>query len=239
MTTSGLSLSPGSATGNILLVALDSHHELIKWTLYTERYGYDAPEFCCGNVREMTAYINAMAPELAQGIQPRFVLEKAAVGEYVRQHEGKAAYSIRREGESPVRPTNPPATGNIGLSRFRTLRRMFPQGFPAERAEQHGMLYVFPSKAPGSGQGRLCGAARTAQEGADAMTRRSHGRPALPPDAKDEILHVLFANMEIRRRRDRGHLQKTPCLLRRRRPAGPLPQAAGPAPHGQPPGRLR
>ena len=29
------------------------------------------------------------------------------------------------------------------------------------------------------------------------MTRRSHGRPALPPDAKDEILHVLFANMEI------------------------------------------
>lgn len=23
-----------------------------------------------------------------------------------------------------------------------------PQGFPAERAEQHGMLYVFPSKAP-------------------------------------------------------------------------------------------
>ena len=29
------------------------------------------------------------------------------------------------------------------------------------------------------------------------MTRRSHGRPALPPDAKDEILHVLFANMKI------------------------------------------
>ena len=29
------------------------------------------------------------------------------------------------------------------------------------------------------------------------MTRRFNGRPALPPDAKDEILHVLFANMEI------------------------------------------
>lgn len=89
----------GERDGKYFLVALDSHHELIKWTLYTERYGYDAPEFCCGNVREMTAYINAMAPELAQGIQPRFVLEKAAVGEYVRQHEGKAAYSIRREGD--------------------------------------------------------------------------------------------------------------------------------------------
>lgn len=41
------------------------------------------------------------------------------------------------------------------------------------------------------------GAARTAQEGAGAMTRRSHGRPALPPKAKAEILEVLFANMEI------------------------------------------
>ena len=29
------------------------------------------------------------------------------------------------------------------------------------------------------------------------MTRRSHGRPALPPKAKAEILEVLFANMEI------------------------------------------
>ena len=29
------------------------------------------------------------------------------------------------------------------------------------------------------------------------MTRRSHGRPALPPKAKTEILEVLFANMEI------------------------------------------
>ena len=44
-------------------------------------------EFECGNVRDMVKYINAIAPELARGIQPRFVQEKAAVGEYVRQHE--------------------------------------------------------------------------------------------------------------------------------------------------------
>ena len=116
-------------------------------TLYTERYGYDAPEFCCGNVREMTAYINAMAPELAQGIQPRFVLEKAAVGEYVRQHEGKAAYSIRREGDHLF------AYQSSRDWKYRTVAvsdspENVPQGFPAERAEQHGMLYVFPSKAP-------------------------------------------------------------------------------------------
>ena len=137
----------GERDGKYFLVALDSHHELIKWTLYTERYGYDAPEFCCGNVREMTAYINAMAPELAQGIQPRFVLEKAAVGEYVRQHEGKAAYSIRREGDHLF------AYQSSRDWKYRTVAvsdspENVPQGFPAERAEQHGMLYVFPSKAP-------------------------------------------------------------------------------------------
>jgi len=32
----------GERDGKYFLVALDSHHELIKWTLYTERYGYAA-----------------------------------------------------------------------------------------------------------------------------------------------------------------------------------------------------
>ena len=40
-------------------------------------------------------------------------------------------------------------------------------------------------------------AAHTAQEGAGAITRRSHSRPALSPKVKTEILEVLFANMEI------------------------------------------
>ena len=137
----------GERDGKYFLVALDSHHELIKWTLYTERYGYDAPEFCCGNVREMTAYINAMAPELAQGIQPRFVQEKAAVGEYVRQHEGKSSYSIRRAGDHLF------AYQSSRDWKYRTVAvsdspENVPQGFPAELAEQHCMLYVFPSEAP-------------------------------------------------------------------------------------------
>ena len=37
------------------------------------------------------------------------------------------------------------------------------------------------------------------------MTRRFNGRPALPPEAKDEILHVLFANiLQDRYRRQLG-----------------------------------
>ena len=176
MTTSGLSLSPGSATGNTLSFALDSHPRAYE-------VGARSQSGMAMTRRNLNAamsvrwspYINAIAPELAQGIQPRFVLEKAAVGEYVRQHEGKAAYSIRRAGGSPVRLPIPRDW------KYRTVAvsdspENVPQGFPAELAEQHCMLYVFPSEGARSGQGRR-GAARTAQEGADAMTRRSHGRP--------------------------------------------------------------
>lgn len=137
----------GERDGKYFVVSLDSPHEHMKWALVTERYGYDAPEFECGNVRDMVKYINAIAPELARGIQPRFVQEKAAVGEYVRQHEGKSSYSIRRAGDHLF------AYQSSRDWKYRTVAvsdspENVPQGFPAERAEQHGMLYVFPSKAP-------------------------------------------------------------------------------------------
>lgn len=137
----------GERDGKYFLVALDSPHELIKWTLYTERYGYDAPEFCCGNVREMTAYINAIAPELAQGIQPRFVQEKEAVSEYVRQHEGKDAYCIRREGEHLFTYQSSRDWKYRTVAVSASLEDV-PQGFPAEQAEQYGTFYVFPSESP-------------------------------------------------------------------------------------------
>ena len=137
----------GERDGKYFLVALDSPHELIKWTLYTERYGYDAPEFCCGNVREMTAYINAIAPELAQGIQPRFVQEKAAVREYIRQHEGKDAYCIRREGNT-CSPTNPSLTGNFGKSRFLPLWRMSPRASLRNRPNGTAHFMSFQVRHP-------------------------------------------------------------------------------------------
>ena len=56
----------GERDGKYFVVSLDSPHEHMKWALVTERYGYDAPEFECGNVRDMVKYINAIAPELAQ-----------------------------------------------------------------------------------------------------------------------------------------------------------------------------
>lgn len=53
--------------GKYFLVIKDSPHEKAKWTLYTERYGFQEPEFQCGNVREMIRYVNELGPELQQG----------------------------------------------------------------------------------------------------------------------------------------------------------------------------
>ena len=137
----------GERDGKHFVITLDSPHEQMKWVLYTERYGYDAPEFGCGNVRDMIKYINTIAPELAQGIQPSFVREKEAVQEYVRQHEGKDAYCVRRDGEHRF----------LYLSscdwKYRTVavsaaREDIPRGFDAGQTEEHAGFYVFPSEKP-------------------------------------------------------------------------------------------
>ena len=58
----------GERGGNYFLVIKDSPHEKAKWVLYTERYGFQEPEFQCGNIREMVRYVNGLGPELQQGV---------------------------------------------------------------------------------------------------------------------------------------------------------------------------
>ena len=55
--------------GKYFMVSADCPYEDEKWVLYTERNGFDGPEFTCRNVREMVKYINGMGRELEQGIQ--------------------------------------------------------------------------------------------------------------------------------------------------------------------------
>ena len=57
----------GERDGKYFVVTKDSPHEKAKWVLYTERYGFQEPEFQCGNVREMVRYLNQLGLELAQG----------------------------------------------------------------------------------------------------------------------------------------------------------------------------
>ena len=137
----------GERDGTYFVISLDSPHEQMKWALFTERYGYDAPEFECGNVRDMVKYVNAIAPELAQGIQPPFVKEKEAVGAYVRQHEGKDAYRVRREGAHRFTYLSSCDWKYRPVAVSTTLEDI-PEGFDAGQAEKHGGLYVFWGEAP-------------------------------------------------------------------------------------------
>ena len=135
----------GERDGKHFVVTLDCPHELAKWVLYTERYGYDAPEFSSGNVRDMAEYINSMAAELEQGIQPAFILE--AVSEYVLRHEGERGIPVYWDGEHEF---------SYISRKDRQLRKVtvtdsmeaLPPGCGAEQAEQHGELYVFGAEPP-------------------------------------------------------------------------------------------
>lgn len=80
-------------------IALDSPHERKKWVLETRRYGDGGPEFECGDIRSMSRYINDMARELEQDIQPGFIAEKQAVRLYTRFQGEPAGIRIYREGD--------------------------------------------------------------------------------------------------------------------------------------------
>lgn len=137
----------GEREGKYFVVTLDCPHELAKWVLYTERYGYDAPEFCSGNVRDMVQYINSIAAELEQGIQPAFLLEKRAVSKYIFRHEGEHGIPVYRDGEHEF---------SYISRKDRQLRKVMvtdsmealPPGYGAEQAERHGELYVFGVEPP-------------------------------------------------------------------------------------------
>lgn len=71
-----------------------------KWTLYTERFGFNAPEFGCAHVREMVKYVSVMACELEKGIRPPFLEEKAAAVDYILGRDVLyPSRALRREGE--------------------------------------------------------------------------------------------------------------------------------------------
>lgn len=60
----------GERNGRYFVVAVDSPHETQKWVLYTERHGFDGPEFSCRDVRDMAKYINQIGPELEKAGSP-------------------------------------------------------------------------------------------------------------------------------------------------------------------------
>lgn len=73
----------GSINDLLFMIDFNDPRQPDKWTLYTKRFGFNAPEYGCCHVRDMTAYIDKMTQELEKGIMPPFLTEKAAAVEYI------------------------------------------------------------------------------------------------------------------------------------------------------------
>ena len=123
-------------------VALDSPHERKKWALTTRRYGDGAPEFECGDIRRMTHYINDMAHELEQDIQPAFIAEKQAVNLYASFRGEPVRLGIYREGNHRYSYTSL-RDGRIRTAIAVSSLKDAPPDFAAEQAEQINGLYVY------------------------------------------------------------------------------------------------
>ena len=132
----------GERDGKYFVVSLDSHHERTKWALVTERYGFDAPEFECRDIREMVKYINSIGPELQQGIKPPFIAEKDAVTAYARQRGEPEGIHIYREGNHHYSYTSRHDRRKRTVMAVASLEDA-PPGFAAEQAESIKGMHVY------------------------------------------------------------------------------------------------
>ena len=81
-------------------ITLDDPYHRKKWSLFTGRYGDDAPEFACGDIQTLLQYINRIASELEQDLMVPFVQEKRAAARYAHRFRGEPGeVRIYRNGE--------------------------------------------------------------------------------------------------------------------------------------------
>ena len=81
-------------------ITLDDPYHRKKWSLFTGRYGDDAPEFDCGDIQTLLQYINRIASELEQDLMVPFVQEKRAAARYAHRFRGEPGeVRIYRNGE--------------------------------------------------------------------------------------------------------------------------------------------
>ena len=123
-------------------VSLDSPHERKKWVLETRRYGDDGPEFECGDIRRMSRYINNMAHELEQDIQPAFIAEKEAVSLYAGICGEPRGLYIYREGDHRYSYTSF-LDGRQRMVIAAVSLEDAPPGFVPEQARSARGIYVY------------------------------------------------------------------------------------------------
>ncbi len=132
----------GERGGKYFVVSLDSPHERFKWALVTERYGFDAPEFDCRDIREMIKYINSIGPELRQGIVPPFIAEKDAVTAYAQQRGEPEGIHIYRDWNHHYSYTSRQDRRKRTVLAVASLKDA-PPGFVSEQAHSIKGMYVY------------------------------------------------------------------------------------------------
>ena len=124
------------------VISLDSPHERMKWALVTERYGFDAPEFDCRDIREMIRYVNSIGPELQKGVIPPFIAEKDAVTAYARQRGEPEGLHIYRDGEHHYSYTSRKDRRKRTVLAAASLEDA-PAGFVSEQAHAVKGMYLY------------------------------------------------------------------------------------------------
>lgn len=129
-------------SGKMFRVDLCDPNEPEKWTLYTERFGFSAPEFGCAHAREMVEYIHTLAHELEQGIRPAFLDEKAAAVEYILHRPVLyPSRALRREGEHSYSFLDRDDGRRKTVHVTQNLKDVPPES--ASRVRESGGLYVY------------------------------------------------------------------------------------------------
>lgn len=129
----------GDRNGQYFLVRLNCTG-LKKWSLFSERFGFFAPEFECGGTRAMAKYVDGMGREFAQGIKPLFLSERWAVERFIIRQDGFCDSVIYRAGEHQYRYRS---SNNPKLRTAIVATAPFPDDFPAEQAKKFRGLYVW------------------------------------------------------------------------------------------------
>lgn len=84
--------------GKYFVISLDSPHEQHKCTLYTERHGYEAPEFGCRDIRDMIRYVDRMGPELQHGVPSPSMADLGSASRPAPDHPNHIHAPKRKEG---------------------------------------------------------------------------------------------------------------------------------------------
>lgn len=124
-------------------VTLNDPYHRKKWSLFTGRYGEDAPEFDCGGIQTLTRYINGIASELEQDRMVPFIQEKRVAARYAHRFYGEPGeISIYRNGAHQYSYRSK-LDGREHVIMVTADLKDTPPGFVSGHAKQYRGFYLY------------------------------------------------------------------------------------------------